>query len=474
MMEILGYVVAGAPFVVAGVALLGLGWSAARSGAAALLAALAGALLWPTLESAGLWGALSEGLGTAGSALYVLVGGLLLYNVLSAGGAVEEISGFLGRLEPEREALALLIVVGAAPFFESVTGFGVAVVISAPILLSAGFTPLKAAVLASWGQLTVPWGALGVGTLIGADLAGLTFGELSDASALLSLPLFLIYGVAAVMLAGGWNGVRRRGFEAAYVSLAAGTGILLNSLYLVPELSGAVGSLLAVGIFLARRVGRLRGLSVPGRALAPYGLLLALLAVANGMGPVRTALDGLGPVFEGPGPWLVASAVFAALLLRLGGKAFASATRQTLGQWLPVAGAILAFILAGQVMAASGAAGLLAGGAAGASGGAYPVFAPLVGALGGALTGSNAGSNALFMSFQVEAAGTSGNPELTLAAIQNVAGSQANLLAPQRLVLAATSTGLLGREAQIAWAISPPVVASIAILALFGALLGLS
>ncbi len=77
---------------------------------------------------------------------------------------------------------------------------------------------------------------------------------------------------------------------------------MLVSFYLVPELSGAVGSLLAVGVFLARRVGRLRGLCVPGRALAPYGLLLALLAVANGVGPVRTALDGLGPVFEGPGP----------------------------------------------------------------------------------------------------------------------------------------------------------------------------
>jgi lactate permease len=49
-----------------------------------------------------------------------------------------------------------VVVIGAAPFFESVTGFGVAVVISAPILLAAGFSPLRAAVLASWGQCAVP------------------------------------------------------------------------------------------------------------------------------------------------------------------------------------------------------------------------------------------------------------------------------------------------------------------------------
>src|SRR5919107_724236 len=88
------------------------------------------------------------------------------------------------------EALALVVVVGAAPFFESVTGFGVAVVISAPILLATGFSPLRAAVLSSWGQCAVPWGALGIGTVIGADLSGTSFGELSNLSALLSLPLF--------------------------------------------------------------------------------------------------------------------------------------------------------------------------------------------------------------------------------------------------------------------------------------------
>ncbi len=473
MIEILGYMVAGAPFVVAGVTLLGLGWSAARAGAAALLAALVGALLWPSLKTAGLWEGLLGGLGTVGSVLYILIGGLLLYNVLFVGGAVEEISQFLTRLEPEREALALLIVVGVAPFFESVTGFGVAVVISAPILLSSGFTPLKAAILASWGQLAVPWGALGVGTLIGADLAGLTFEELSTTSALLNLFLFPIYGFAAITLAGGWAGLRRRGFEAVYVSLVAGVGVLLSSLYLVPELSGVLGSLLAVGIFLARRIGRLREHSAPGRALAPYGLLLLLLAVANGVDPVRTRLEDLGPIFAGPGLWLVISTVFAALLLKLDAKSIGSALKQTLEQWLPVAGAILTFILAGQVIAASGAAGLLAGGAADILGRAYPAFSPLIGALGGVLTGSNAGSNALFMPFQVEAAIPSESPKLALAAIQNVAGSQANLLAPQRVVLAATATGLLGREAELVRAIAPPVVASIGILALFGALLSL-
>src|SRR5918998_5647541 len=203
MVEVLSYLVAGAPFVVAGVALLWMRRPAAWAGAAALAAAVAGALLWPGLRASGLLVAFGEGLETSGSVLYVLFGGLLLYNLLSAGGAIGEVSRLLGRLEPEKEALAMGVVVGVAPFFESVTGFGVAVVISAPILLASGFSPLRAAVLSSWGQGAGPWGALGVGTVIGADLSGMGFGRLSDASAFLSVPLFPVYGVAAVALAGG-------------------------------------------------------------------------------------------------------------------------------------------------------------------------------------------------------------------------------------------------------------------------------
>jgi len=139
MVEYLEYLAAGAPFVVAGVTLIWLRWPAVWSGVAALVAALAGALLYPGFGASGLACAFFDGFRTSGKVLYVLFGGLLLYNFLLVGGAVGRVSEFLGRLEPEREALALVVVVGVAPFIESVTGFGVAVVISAPILLAAGF-----------------------------------------------------------------------------------------------------------------------------------------------------------------------------------------------------------------------------------------------------------------------------------------------------------------------------------------------
>jgi lactate permease len=467
MVEIVSYIVAVAPFLVAGIALLGLRWSAVWSGVATLMVALGGAVFWPVLDPSGLPQAFVMGLATTAKVLYVLFGGLLLYNVLSAGGAVDAVSRFLGEIEPDKEALAIGVVVGVAPFFESVTGFGVAVVISAPILLAAGFSPLRAAVLASWGQCAVPWGALGVGTVIGADLSGLSFGQLSNTSALLNLPLYPVYGLAAVFLAGGWSGVHRRGLEALFLGLAAGFGTLFTSLYLIPELSGAVGGLVASAFFLAARWRRLRGLNIPVRALLPYGFLLTLLALANGVAPVRSMLEKLGPVFTGPGLPLLISCVFASALLGLTAGSFGSAGWKTVFQWLPTAGAVLTFVAAGQVVSVSGAAAILASGAA-AFGGYYPLAAPVIGALGGVLTGSNAASNALFMPLQIEAARGVGASHMLIAAIQNVSGSHASLLAPQRAILAATATGLLGREGEVVRMALLPVAVSIAILAVIG------
>jgi len=467
MVEPLGILISSLPFAVAAVGLAGLGWPAPWAGAASLATAVLGAIVWPGLEAGAVPGALLGGFGTSAQVLYVLFGGLFLYNLLSAGGAVEAVSQFLGRLEPDPVALAAGVVVGVAPFFESVTGFGVAVVISAPILLAAGFTPLRASVLASWGQCAVPWGALGVGTVIGAHLAGLGFGTLSDASAFLSLPLFPVYGLAAVALAGGWAGVGRRGAEAIVLGLVAGLGTLVTSLYLVPELSGAVGGLAATALFLVMRRDRLAG--VPVRALLPYAFLLALLAVANGIGALRALLEKLGPIFDGPGLPLLVSGAFAALLLGLGGDEAGAATRRTVTQWLPTAGAVLTFVLAGEVVAGSGAARLLAGGAE-ALGVLFPAASPVLAALGGALTGSNAASNALFMPLQVEAARGLDISAVLTAALQNVAGSHASMLAPQRLVLAATATGLLGREGDILRVAVTPVAVSVGLLAVFGML----
>lgn len=465
MVETTGILVAGSPFLAAGVALLGFGWSAFRAGVAALAFAVAGAVFWPPLDGSGVSGAVVGSVGTSWEVVFVLFGGLLLYRLMAVGpgdGAIGEISRFLGGVEPGRAILSVAVVVGAGTFFESVTGFGVAVVICAPILLAAGFSPLKAAVLAVWSQCAVPWGALGVGTVIGADLSGLTFARLSDLSAFLNLPLFPVYALASLVLAGGSGAVREHGIEAVVLGVAAGAGTLATSLFVAPELSGAVGGAIALAVFFSRRMGRLREVGVPVRAIVPYGFLvggIVVLSVISGMVPVS-----LAGVLSGPGLPLLATAAFATVLYRSRFEDVEGALRRTVSQWLPTAASIVVFVAAGQVVAVCGAAAVLAGFTAG-SGTFYPAVASAVGGIGGALTGSNAASNALFMPFQAEAARGIGDGVGVIAAVQNVSGSHASMLAPQRIVLAAAAVGLTGSEGELIRKALPPVALSILLVA---------
>ena len=202
----------------------------------------------------------------------------------------------------------------------------------------------------------------------------------------------------------------------------------------------------------------------------PYVLLLGLILAANAVGGFGS--EGItGLVLDGPAVPLLVSSLFAAALFGVSGNGLGEAVRGTVRQWVPTAGAVLTFVLAGAVVADGGAAAVLAEQAS-RLGWLYPAVLPVLGAFGGALAGSNAASNALFMPLQVEAARGLGMPETLAAASQNVSGSHASLLAPQRVVLAATATGLVGREGEITRKAMAPVAISVVVLAVVGMVAG--
>ena len=114
--------------------------------------------------------------------------------VLRAGGALEAIARMTATTAPNPGLRILLLVYGLGVFFESATGFGVGIIVTAPLFLSLGYSSLRAGLLALLGQCAVPWGALAVGTSLGAQLAGLPLTVASLYALLLSIPSILLCG----------------------------------------------------------------------------------------------------------------------------------------------------------------------------------------------------------------------------------------------------------------------------------------
>src|SRR5699024_11017277 len=114
--------------------------------------------------------------------LAIIAGGVTLARVMDRTGAQKQLADWLAAGGASLSS-ALMMANGVVPFMESVTGFGVSLIIGLPLTLAFGFTAYRAALITLMGIVIGPWGSMGPGTLLGAELAGETFMDLGVATA---------------------------------------------------------------------------------------------------------------------------------------------------------------------------------------------------------------------------------------------------------------------------------------------------
>src|SRR5699024_6482686 len=175
---------------------------------------------------------------------------------------------------------ALMMANGVVPFMESVTGFGVSLLIGLPLTLAFGFTAYRAALITLMGIVIGPWGSMGPGTLLGAELAGQPLTEFGLATAVVNFPAVIISGVVTAFIAARHAGVRGTK-RAGYLAVGAAAGLSLALLVLVSNLllgtpvAGAVAAaIMTIAWLLVGRKGKL--LPGPGGSIVPYAVLVFL------------------------------------------------------------------------------------------------------------------------------------------------------------------------------------------------------
>jgi lactate permease len=396
-----------------------------------------------------------KGAWIAWQAVAVILAGLLFYRLVRREAAVPaEALPFSAR-----QLWAVCFLIG--PFAESATGFGVGCVIALAALLRMGLGGVPAVVLALYSQMLVPWGALAVGTLVGAGLAGLDESRLALASAVLTGPLLLGYLLLywRFAAAAGHPIPRRQKREDAAWTAALAVALVIANRLVAAELGciAATGGLIAIRSLRDRRPGSLA-------AAAPY-IVLSLVLIATRIVPpltralkriwVFTPYDGLPSfaIFYNPSFWLIAVALGFLIAEGRAGELPARLGETARGAWRPAL-VTLVFVAMAQILTAAGAAQLIGAALKSALGPASLLAAPLLGATGGFLTGSNAASSGMMMPVQAAmGAGTT----LWPAALQNVAASNFTLLSPIRVAMGTALAGLGGNEGAVykaAWPIA--------------------
>ncbi len=364
-----------------------------------------------------------------------------------------------------------------APFAESVTGFGVGYIIALAALRRLGVGGMPALLLGLYSQSLVPWGALAIGTTVGATLAGLTPNELGLYCALLQIPIHLLY------LALYWRFAREAGLPvppAQKLDDLAWTALLLGLVWLANRASDVeIAAAAPTAFLLALRFWRderpgMAHTRATLRASAPYVALTLALCATRLVTPLRDLLKLLWAMkpydnqpafapFYAPGFWLLSIGIAVVLIARAPlSRIVAEAAR---GAWRASA-VTLAFVLMAEFYVGSGMATAIAEALRGAAGRGAALGVPLFAAVGGFLTGSGAAANAMLMPMETALARPLLLDPAWIAAVQNSVTANLTMLSPIRVSMGAAILALSASDAELyrhAWPLAlPPLITGFA------------
>jgi lactate permease len=479
------WLLAALPILLLVLLILGFGWSAARAGPAGWLAAAAVAWLRFGAGAELLAVAQAKSFFLALDVLLIVWAAYLLYRVVDEAGGVATLSAALPRLTPDRGMQALLIAWAFASFLQGVGGFGVPVVVTAPILVGLGFDPVTAVVAPSLGHAwSVTFGSLGSSFQALIASSGLPGTVMSAQSAALlgvaclacgAMVLHVVRGRGRLLLPMALMGVAMAVTQAA---------LAVSGVWHIAGFGGGLAGL-AVGFGVARLAGgppdsppeeampaRLVGLALLGYALlivitlavqfvAPLRAVLSTVVVEAQFPSVSTSLGVTTPAEAGKslvllrhaGAILVYAAALTYFLLRRAGvmprrsagRIVAHTARGVLGSSVAIA-SMTAMVT---IMAHAGMTDVLARGLAQASGAAFPLAAPWIGALGAFVSGSNTSSNLLFGLLQRRTAEYLAISAAWILAAQTAGGAIGSVLSPTKVSVGATSASAADQEARI-------------------------
>lgn len=210
-----------------------------------------------------------EAIGT----LVIILGAILIMNTLKHSGAVTAIQRVFNNVNPDRRIQAIIVGFVFAAFIEGAAGFGTPAALAAPLLISLGFPPLCAAIVALiYNSVPVVYGAVGTPTntahavtvqaaeALGAEseayrMALTKFSAISQATCALFIVFFGVFVMCKMF------GKNKSGKEAfAALPFALFTAVVFDVVFLAlafffgPEFPSLIGAIvtLAIVIFAAR------------------------------------------------------------------------------------------------------------------------------------------------------------------------------------------------------------------------------
>ncbi len=439
---------------------------------------------------------------------WIVLMAVWLYRISVRAGNFDIVRSSISAITTDQRIQMLLIAYCFGGFLEGAAGFGIPVAICAALLVSLGFQPLRASVLALVGNVASgAYGAIGIPVSNGAEKGGVALAALSTDMVFVLQIFAILCPVVMVMLQDGLRGLRQTGVVALITGAVFGGGQSLMLLVLgSPELVDIIAPLLSLVVLALimqfwspSHVFREPGAPCPEsvqelkqkrqtfigivRAWSPFiflsvtillwstvlkpvfapGGTLGFASFSFGMPGVHQAIQQMPPIVAAPkaveavytwnilgasGTAILVAAIVTILTARITWReAFEElhATRQQLQ--LPILMICLVMAVA-NVMNYSGMISAIALAVA-AAGTVFPLLSPIIGWIGVFVTGSVVNNNTLFAGLQATTAQQIGVSQSLLVAANTAGGVAAKIVSPQSIAIAAAAVGSAGQESTI-------------------------
>jgi lactate permease len=491
----MSFILATIPILLILILMVGLRWGAVQAAVAGYLSALVIASFFFGAGPLVLVYSHLRALLLALDVLLVIWAAFLLFRVADEAGAIQTIAEALPHLSADRDLQAMITGWVFASFLQSVGGFGVPVAVTAPILISLGFSPLASVLIPSIGHgWMVTFGSLALSFQTLVATSGLPGSLLAPPSALFLGLIAPLIGLMVAHAAGGWKAVRKLWLEAVILGVAMGLvqyQIAINGFWPIAAFSASLVGLV-LGILLARRLQhadnttqRTQGFAWHPllTALSGYALLVIIILSVQMIPALHLALGRIVLQFQfpalktaggllalpphvtpgGSGPEIILLRHTGIVLFYAAAAAFL--VYKIAGQYRPGAGkriisstlrsilfpslSIILMVCMAVIMQNAGMTETMANGLAAGTGSLFPIAAPWIGAVGAFITGSNTNSNVVFTTLQMRTAQLLGISIAPILAAQTAGAGLASVMAPAKVVVGTSTAGMAGQEGEV-------------------------
>ncbi len=443
--------------------------------------------------------------------LWIVLTAVWFYELTVVSGRAEDLRGALYMVSDDPRILAVLIAFGFGSLLEALAGFGAPVAITGVMLIAVGFPPIKAALAVLIANTApVAFGAVATPIITAGNLTGIPYQEVGLFVGRQTSMIAWMVPMLMILVADGWRGVKETLPCTLPVGIAFAATKWISSTWISVELTDVFAALAALGVGVAilrfwkpkgtaeaqerLRAGRDaevangwgKDLAPAGElrhpngkqiwmALFPYVLVMVVFILAKLVGPIKDLLaktditiqwPGLyGKVLtstgqpnkstiytlttlSSPGTLLLLCGLIVAVVFKISmGEAFKTMGRQIYKmRWTVLT--VCSVLALAYVMNMSGQT-YTVGVWIASVGSVFAYFSAVLGWIGTAVTGSDTSANALFATLQQTVANELGLDPRLLIGANTAGGVVGKMISPQNLAIAATATGLVGRESEI-------------------------